>query len=433
MSTSVPPRDGSTITGSAASGAASSVLADEQALKRVFDANYDACLASAKSQLADAPTLAPRVVEVAFLNAWNQRAAFATQEQLDTFLADEIRHGSARALSRRFSGHRMGAMGGGAQSEAHAATQADPAKAWSQIERSIHGEGHSAEAHAAAATAGRHDAASHMKSVAKSRSWAPAIGLGIVALAVALAGAVYMNRLGEDDAVLSAVNAQGIQPIASSPGQIGSLTLGDGTKMRIGPETRVMIPEHGFPDKVRAVRVDGTASFDVAAGQVLPFRAVAKRMQFIATGTKFIVSAFPTDSGVRVKVVEGTVTAKAGKRTSTVTAGQALFITPDSMRAPTEAEAAEAFGWVDGQISVQHQQLRRVLATLTRWFNYDVKVPDLPLLDRDASFSVPLDSSRLAISQVEQSANVKFAYEGETKVFRDAGAKAEKAEKAKKK
>jgi len=62
-----------------------------------------------------------------------------------------------------------------------------------------------------------------------------------------------------------------------------------------------------------------------------------------------------------------------------------------------------------------------------------VKVPDLPLLDRDASFSVPLDSSRLAISQVEQSANVKFAYEGETKVFRDAGGKAEKAEKAKKK
>jgi ferric-dicitrate binding protein FerR (iron transport regulator) len=427
MSTSVPPRDGSTATGSAASGAASSVLADEQALKRAFDANFETFLSSAQSQLGDAPSLAPRVVEVAFINAWNQRAAFATQDQLNTFLADEIRHGSARALSRRFSGHRMGAMGGGAQSEAHAATQADPAKVWSQIERAIHGEGHSAEAHAAAATAGRHDAASHMKSVAKSRSWAPAIGIGVAALALALAGAFYMNRLGEDDAVLSAVSTQGIQPIASSPGQIGSLTLGDGTKMRIGPETKVMIPEHGFPEKVRAVRVDGTASFDVAAGQALPFRAVAKRIQFIASGTKFVVSAFPTDSGVRVKVLEGTVTAKVGKQMSTVTAGQALFITRDSMRAPTEAEAAEAFGWVDGHIAVQHQQLRRVVGALTRWFNYDVKVPDLPLLDRDASFSVPLDSSRLAISQVEESANVKFSYEGESKVFRDATGKVDKA------
>jgi ferric-dicitrate binding protein FerR (iron transport regulator) len=422
MSTSVPPRDGETLTGSSAAGAGSPVLTDEQALKRAFDTNFDSCLASAQSQLADAPSLAPRVVEVAFLNAWNQRAAFASQDQLNTFLAEEIRHGAARALSRRFSGHRMGAMGGGAQAETHAAAQTSAATVWSQIERNIHGEGQSAAAHAAAATAGRHDAASHMKSVAKSRSWLPAIGIGVAALAVALAGAVYMNRLGEDDAILSAVSAQGIQPIASSPGQIGSLTLGDGSKMRIGPETKVMIPD-GFPTKIRALKVDGTASFDVAAGQPLPFRVVAKRMQFIATGTKFIVSAFPNDSGARVQVLEGTVTVKAGKPTSAVTAGQALVVTRDSTRAPTDAEKAEAFGWVDGQISVQHKQLRTVVAALTRWFNYDVKVPDLPLLDRDASFDVPLDSSRLAISQVEKSANVKFAYEGESKVFRDATGK----------
>src|SRR5947209_6470025 len=99
MSTSVPPRDGATLTGSAAPGVASPVLADEQALKRAFDANYEACLASAQSQLADAKSLAPRVVEVAFLNAWNQRAAFGTPDQLNTFLTDEIRHGAARALS----------------------------------------------------------------------------------------------------------------------------------------------------------------------------------------------------------------------------------------------------------------------------------------------------------------------------------------------
>jgi ferric-dicitrate binding protein FerR (iron transport regulator) len=302
---------------------------------------------------------------------------------------------------------------------------------WSQIEKTIHGEGHSAEAHAAAATAGRHDAASHMKSVAKSRSWAPAIGIGVVALGIALAGAVYMNRLGEDDAILSAVSAQGIQPIASSPGQIGSLTLGDGSKMRIGPETKVFIPD-GFPTKIRALKVDGTASFDVAAGQTLPFRVVAKRMQFIATGTKFVVSAYPNDSGASVQVLEGSVTAKAGKQIKAVTAGQSLVVTRDSMRLPTDAERTEAFGWVDGQISVQHKQLRTVVEALTRWFNYDVKVPDLPLLDRDASFNVPLDSSRLAISQVEQSANIKFAYEGETKVFRDATGKVDKPKPKKK-
>src|SRR6185369_1400560 len=107
-----------------------------------------------------------------------------------------------------------------------------------------------------------------------------------------------------------------------------------------------------------------------------------------------------------------------------VSAGQAVLAENGAVRAATADERAEGFGWVDGQITVKDKQMRQVIAALTRWFNYDVKITDMPLLERHASISVPLDSSRLAISQVEKSANVKFAYEGESKVFRDAGAKA---------
>ena len=121
-----------------------------------------------------------------------------------------------------------------------------------------------------------------------------------------------------------------------------------------------------------------------------------------------------------VLVKEGAVTVKAGRTATKLDAGQALIVENGVPRQPTPDERAQAFGWVDGKITVQHKQLRAVVAELTRWFNFDVKVPDLPLLDRDASIDVPLDSSRLAITQVEKSANVKFAYEGETKVFRDA-------------
>jgi ferric-dicitrate binding protein FerR (iron transport regulator) len=409
-------------------------LPDEQALKRAFDANYAASLESARSQLGEAASLAPRVVEVAFLNAWNQRETLTTTEQLKTLLADEIRHGAARALSRRASGHRFGSVGGGTQTGPHTITpSADAETVWSQIERTIHGQGQSAAAHAAVATASRHEAASHMKSVAKKRNWVIPIAVGLVTIAIAIAAAIYVDRLGEDEAIVTAVSAQGIQPIASNSGQIGSVTLGDGTKMKIGPETKVSIPD-GFPDKIRAVKVDGTASFEVAGGLPLPFRVVAKRVHFIATGTKFTVSAFPNDSGVGVQVREGTVTVKGIDKPATVSAGQALLVEHKVARQPTEDELAQDFGWVDGRIAVQHKQLRTVVEALTRWFNYDVKVTDLPLLDREASFSVPLDSSRLAISQVESSANVKFAYEGETKVFRDAKpADAKATAKAKKK
>jgi hypothetical protein len=207
-------------------------LPDEAALKRAFDARFDECLASAKAQLGEAVALAPRVVETAFLNAWAQRETLGNDDHLKSILSDEIRHGAARALSRRHSGARFGAVGG-KQAKAHEVS-ADAERAdvvWAQIEKALHGGGHNAEAHRAAAEAGRHEAAAHLKSVSKRPGWLIPVVIGVVALGISLAGVMYVDRLGEDDAALGVADAPGIQPIASPPGQLGSTTLGDGTKM----------------------------------------------------------------------------------------------------------------------------------------------------------------------------------------------------------
>jgi ferric-dicitrate binding protein FerR (iron transport regulator) len=420
MSTSVPPRDSATLSGS--HSLLTPFLADESALRRVFDAEYGAYLASARSQLNDAATQAPRVVETAFVSAWTRRAEFGTHDQLAVFLADEVHHGATRALSRKAAAHRFGTHGGrdGTQSAAHASTDAMDANAsWVQIDKAIHADPAGVDAHAAAAAAGRHEAAEHMKSIAKRPSWVIPLAIGVAAIAVSVAGVLMANRLGENDAVFGAVSNAGINPIASQAGQIGSLTLADGTKLRIGPETKIFIPD-AFPKKMRAVRVEGTAQFDVAPNQPLPFHVVAKRTLVTATGTSFIVSAYPGDSVVLVQVRQGGVTVTSGKQSSGVAANQSLFTDRSVQRAPTAEESAQAFGWVDGHIVVAHRQLRDVIGQLTRWFNLDIKVPELKLLDREVSLNVSLDSSRAAISQVEKSGNVKFAYEGETKVFRDA-------------
>jgi ferric-dicitrate binding protein FerR (iron transport regulator) len=399
-------------------------LPDEAALKRAFDANFAQCLASAKQQLGDAATLAPRVVETAFVNAWGARATLANDDQLKSVLSDEIRHGAARALSRRHSGARFGAVGG-THAKAHEASadHESAAHVWDQVSRTLHGSGTTAEARKATADTGRHEAAAHMRVMSKRPGWVIPVVVGVVALALSVGGVLYVDRLGEDDAVLGIVANQSIQPIASSPGQIGTTKLGDGTGMRMGPDTKLYVPD-GFGTKNRAVKVIGTAEFDVAKGQVLPFRVVANRNHFIATGTKFVINTFTPDSSPGILVQEGSVTIKTKTATTVANAGQAFMVdAKGTIRAATDDEKAEMFGWVDGRITVRNKQLRQVVDAMTRWFNYDVKVPDLPLLDRPATIDVPLDSSRLAISQVEKSANVKFAYEGESKVFRDAAGK----------
>jgi len=109
MSTSVPPRDGGALTGSP--GTLPLLLGDELALKRAFDSEYSACIESARTQLGDAAPQAPRIVETAFVNAWNQRALFASSDQLKSFLGEEVKHGASRFLSRRAAAHRFGTHG----------------------------------------------------------------------------------------------------------------------------------------------------------------------------------------------------------------------------------------------------------------------------------------------------------------------------------
>lgn len=400
-------------------------LPDEDALKRVFDEEFASSLASAKAQLGEAVALAPRVVETAFVNTWAQRTSLASREQFRSVLGDEIRHGAARALSRRVSGARLGAVGG-THAKAHEMTaeHESAAHVWGQIERALHGSGNTAEARAAATAAGRHEAAVHLKDMSKKKSWVVPVVVGAIAVAVSVAGVLYVDRIGEDDKILTIVANREIQPIQSSSGQIGTTKLGDGSQMTMGPESKIFIPD-GFGTKNRVVKVEGTASFEVAPGQALPFRVVARRQIFTATGTKFVVSTMNADSLAMVMVQEGSVTIKSGKNTAVASAGQAMLADPDKgIRALTEDEKLEAFGWVDKRVVVRNKQLRVVVNAMTRWFNYDIKVPDIPLLDRMASIDVPLDSSKLAITQVEQSAKVKFGYEGETKVFRDATASA---------
>jgi len=429
MSTSVPPRDGGALTGSP--GTLSLLLGDELALRRAFDSEYSTCIESARTQLGDAGSQAPRIVETAFVNAWNQRALFATGDQLKSFLSEEVKHGASRFLSRRAAAHRFGTHGG--RDEIHTGTHGtgsatvDAERSWGEITRALHAESHSEEAHAAVASAGRHEAAEHMKAVAKTGSWKIPVAIGVVAIAAMVIAFFYLDRLGEGEAAFSAVSAATIQPIASQSGQIGTTKLADGSKVRLGPDSKIFIPE-AFPKTLRAVRVEGTVQFDVAPNQPLPFRVIVRKSQVVATGTSFVVSAFPADSdaGFGVLVKEGTVNVEAGKATKSLAANQTALVGGTTIKDMTDAQRTEAFGWVDGKVTVENKPLRDVVVQLVRWFNLDIKIPDSRLLDRPASFSVSLDSSRAAITQIEKSGNVKFAYEGETKVFRDAPVKPSK-------
>lgn len=395
-------------------------LTDENALHDAFVAAYPTLAQEARSELgADAAGLGPKVVEGAFVRAWDARDRFQTPAQLHEFLIEDVHHAAARALSRRAAAHRLAGHDAPATKAVHPTDEIDMEQSWAHVLHALHGESHSPQALAEAAAHSRHEAAEHIAVIEKGvPAWKV---VGVVALVAAgLFGAVaVMNHLGTDTRIASAVNAADVRVVTSLPAQVGVVTLDDGSTVRLAPESKLSIPQ-GFGPEMRAVKLEGAGTFTVAQGQPERFRVYGRDAIVTATGTVFTVRAYENDPAMTVVVQEGAVAIKRGDDTQSLAAGASAVIERDKpLRAANPVEAEEAAGWTTGTLAVSNRQLRDVLPQLRRWYGLSVNVPSDALLDRPVTMRASLDSSRQAIRGIEQSTGLEFGYIGANMVFRE--------------
>ena len=400
-------------------------LSDPQSLEQYFRSHFNDLTTEAKAQLDDASPAAPRVVEGAFRHAWEERERILTQQDLDAFLHEEVRHGVAREKSRRASLHHH-TQGASKASAAHT-TRADVDQSWAHLSHTLHlvPEERNTDHAQEVADVLRHDTAGHMADMAKKRSWKVPITIGVVAALIVAAGIYYVDRLGDEGAVTGALASADARTHVAATAQLAIVTLDDGTRVMLSPESKLIVPKQ-FGELMRAVKLEGEATFTVAPGKSKPFEVRASITKTLVTGTVLTVRNFPAESSVVVALKEGTATVKVGDSTRAIGAGQAVFVKNSKMREPTAPELQEATSWNDKTLTIANRSLRDVLPQLKRWYGIDIKVLDLPLLDRPVSLQASLDSPKEAITGVEQSANVKFGYEGKTMVFRDAAPGAKK-------
>src|SRR5688572_7687775 len=239
------------------------IITDEKSLERLFRSGYSRWISDAKNRLgAEAGPAAPRVVSKAYHLAWQDRKRFHSQEELDAFIGAQIHHGATREISRRAGLHRMDhheGLGSGAKTK-HDTKEMTVDEAWDRLQHTL--QGGAPEAYRARASTARHEAAAHVKGLAKQRNWMPAIILGVVAVVVVLIGIWAIRKVGADRAVTNALNAPDVRNYETSFGQMINVTLDDGTIARVGPETKLTVPNR-FGIGFRAVKVEGTAHFDV--------------------------------------------------------------------------------------------------------------------------------------------------------------------------
>jgi ferric-dicitrate binding protein FerR (iron transport regulator) len=395
------------------------LITDEKALERLFRANYTKFIADAKNRLGtEAAPAAPRVVSKAFHLAWQDRKRFHSQGELDAFIGAQIHHGATREVSRRAGLHRMdhheGLGGAKTKHETHEMTVDE---AWERLQHTL--QGGAPEAYRARASSARHEAAEHVKNLGKERNWTPALALGAVVVALSLVGIWWVNKAGADRAVTNALSAQDVRNYETSYSQQVNVTLDDGTVARLGPESKLVVPNR-FGIGLRAVRIEGSAVFDVKQAASQPFEVRAGDVAVLAQGTSFVVRRYRDETNAIIHVREDSVIVKHGETIRNVAKGNSLLVTnTGEMSIPSTEQVAEAAGWADGTVTISGQTLRYILPQLKRWYGLDVKVPDNTLLDRKVFLSAAANSPKEALTSVEKSAGVKFTYVGENMVFQD--------------
>ena len=390
-------------------------LSDEAALERLFRAHFAGLCAEAKGHLGEeAAPAAPKVVEAAFRQAWDDREHIASEADLTAFLHEAVRRTSARELSRRAGARHLAA---GAHSAAHHAATAAPDvdQSWQHLTRLLHPEAVRADAQAYAEQM-RHHAAEHVGDLSKPRSWKVPVFIGIFAAVIAGGAMWYLTQLGADRAVTRALNSSEARTLIAQPGQTGKLTLDDSTHVIFGAGSKLTIPKE-FNTEIRAVKIEGAGRFSVAPNPKLPFEIRAGNAAIVATGTTITARAYPNDPFVIVKVDSGSATVRIDKQQHPLTGGQALLIESNgTTRTPNANELALGTAWVNRRIVIS-RQLRDVVAEMNRWLGTEIKVPELKALDTPATVDAPMDSMRVAIGQVEQSTGLEFAYEGPNNVM----------------
>jgi transmembrane sensor len=187
---------------------------------------------------------------------------------------------------------------------------------------------------------------------------------------------------------------------ATGVGQRDSVRLADGSRVVLGPQSRLVVPGD-FGAASRAVDLTGDAYFDVHHDSTKPFSVRASGALIEDIGTTFAIESDAGD-GMRVSVVTGSVRLRADA--SAATSGVVLAAgdrgsLDASGTAHVERDAVrdDDVAWTAGRLVFNDTPLAQVIPEIQRWYGVTLRVPDSALLRRTVHTSFSGESADKAL------------------------------------
>jgi len=231
------------------------------------------------------------------------------------------------------------------------------------------------------------------------RRAASAMAMAACLAMVAVAGVNWFSD--NNDQAGEIVAAQSLETqYLSDIGELKNITLSDGSKLTLGPNSLVKV---NFSDSFRQVElVFGEAYFDVTSAPDRPFFVEANQASVKVVGTRFDVRNLANSTSV--SVVEGIVQVFNGKESArssskgilpaTLVAGQ--YVSSNGVSdivVRDDMQEKDLAAWVDGRLVYRGAQLRDVLADANRYSGSgSIRLNDLSLGKKEVTLSVNVDN-----------------------------------------
>ena len=161
-------------------------------------------------------------------------------------------------------------------------------------------------------------------------------------------------------------------------GQKKTITLGDGTKVKLNAGSTLRFPET-FSDSIREVYLTGEAFFEVAENSNKPFIINSQGIETRVLGTSFNISAYPNSENVSVAVATGKVKVNLSNDSN-----RSVMLIPNQMYVyhkskdmdfkTEDINLSDLLAWRDKRIVFRKSLHDEIIETLERWYGVNFVV-----------------------------------------------------------
>lgn len=205
-------------------------------------------------------------------------------------------------------------------------------------------------------------------------------------------------------------NAMLFATVVVPKGRVFEMRLDDGSRVWLNADSKLKYPLT-FGTDSREVELTGEGYFEVAEDRGKPFRITTGGQRTEVLGTEFNVKAYP-GAPVFTTLLEGSVQVTRGGDSRVLTPGQQSVLTAEGLSVHN-IKAEYIAGWRNDMFVLEGQTLEQIMATLGRWYDFEVVYRNESVRGVTFSGLVPrYDSIEKVLDILQRTHEVKFTVKG---------------------